>query len=141
VNQDGHRKPKTGKNFLKFLSIGVILQHVRDITRGNIHEKFDVKPLDTVAPVFNGEVQRLVSGKETILQVKRKGSKGTKFHIKVTGCSTIDSLAMIGFQMESGSPMMNIQWASLLLEGTTTPQKSLNSALYSDSHRRMPLVR
>jgi hypothetical protein len=59
----------------------------------------------------------------------------------VTGCSTIDSLAMIGFQMESGSPMMNIQWASLLLEGTTTPQKSLNSALYSDSHRRMPLVR
>jgi hypothetical protein len=64
VNQDGHRKPKTGKNVLKFLSIGVILQHVGGIARRNIHEKFDVKPLAVVAPVINGEVKKLVSDKK-----------------------------------------------------------------------------
>jgi hypothetical protein len=93
VNQDGHRKPKTGKNALKFLSIGVILQHVCGIARGNIHEKFDVESLAVVAPVINSEVKKLVSDKETVLQVKRKSSNGTKFHIMVTGCS----MAMIGF--------------------------------------------
>jgi hypothetical protein len=97
VNQDGHRKPKTGKNALKFLSIGVILQHVGGIARGNIHEKFDVEPLAVVAPVINAEVKKLVSDKKTILQVKRKGSNSTKLHITVTGSSAIDSPAMVGF--------------------------------------------
>jgi hypothetical protein len=57
----------------------------------------NVKPLPVVQPVINGEVNKLVRDKETVLQVKRKGNNGTKFHIMVTGCSTVDSPAMTGY--------------------------------------------
>jgi hypothetical protein len=63
----------------------------------NIHEKFDVEPLAVVTSVINGEVKKLVSDQKTILQVKRKGSNNTKFHITVTGCSAVENPAKIGF--------------------------------------------
>jgi hypothetical protein len=85
VDQDGNWKTKMSENFLEFTSIGAILQHGSGVARGDINQKLDVKPLAVVQPVIKGEVKKLVSDKETVLQVRPKGSNSTKFHITVTG--------------------------------------------------------